>query len=152
MRDVQFTIEACTTASQAEWLKMRIALWPDGTASDHERDLADLASQPHRYAQFIAYDLDRAPVGFLELCFRQDYVNGTDSSPVAFVEGLYTVPARRRQGIAAQLMRAAENCAREHGCTELASDALLDNLVSHKAHKALGFSETERVVYFRKSL
>jgi aminoglycoside 6'-N-acetyltransferase I len=35
---------------------------------------------------------------------------------------------------------------------ELASDALLDNNGSHAMHEALGFTETERVVYFRKAL
>ena len=42
--------------------------------------------------------------------------------------------------------------AKEMDCTELASDALLDNRASHAMHKALGFAETERVVYFLKSL
>jgi hypothetical protein len=28
----------------------------------------------------------------------------------------------------------------------------LDNVVSHKFHAALGFEETKRVVFFRKSL
>ena len=35
---------------------------------------------------------------------------------------------------------------------ELASDALIDNAVSHGMHRRLGFEETERVVYFRKDL
>lgn len=34
----------------------------------------------------------------------------------------------------------------------MASDALLDNAGSHAFHEAVGFEETERVVYFRKSL
>jgi aminoglycoside 6'-N-acetyltransferase I len=34
----------------------------------------------------------------------------------------------------------------------LASDALLDNGASHAMHRALGFEETERVVFFRKPL
>jgi aminoglycoside 6'-N-acetyltransferase I len=34
----------------------------------------------------------------------------------------------------------------------LASDALIDNEVSQRAHAAMGFRETERVVYFVKPL
>ncbi len=49
-------------------------------------------------------------------------------------------------------MAAVAAWAKERGLTELASDALLDNSVSHAAHKAIGFEETERVVYFRKRL
>lgn len=40
---------------------------------------------------------------------------------------------------------------RERGCVELASDALLVNAPSQKVHRAIGFSETERVVFFSKS-
>jgi aminoglycoside 6'-N-acetyltransferase I len=38
------------------------------------------------------------------------------------------------------------------GYRELGSDALIDNSASHAAHRGWGFAETERVVYFRKSL
>jgi aminoglycoside 6'-N-acetyltransferase I len=41
---------------------------------------------------------------------------------------------------------------RDRGCTELASDAALDNAASRELHKALKFEETERVVFFRKAL
>jgi aminoglycoside 6'-N-acetyltransferase I len=41
---------------------------------------------------------------------------------------------------------------RDQGCTELASDALEDNVQSHAFHRAIGFEETERVVYFRMLL
>ena len=50
------------------------------------------------------------------------------------------------------LIAAVEAWTREQGCTELASDALIDNAASHAAHAACGFEETERVVYFRKPL
>lgn len=58
----------------------------------------------------------------------------------------------RRKGVAAHLFHAAETWAQNKGCSELASDAFLDNVTSHDVHKALGFAETERVVYFRKKL
>lgn len=79
-------------------------------------------------------------------------MNGTHSSPVAFLEGLYVQPADRGQGIARQLVAGVQKWAEEMGCSELASDALLDNTASHAMHEALGFMETERVVYFLKGL
>lgn len=83
---------------------------------------------------------------------RADYVNGTTSSPVAFLEGLYVVPEVRRKGIAASLVSAVSQWARSVGCSEFASDALLENETSHAVHRALGFQETERVVFFRRTL
>ncbi len=73
-------------------------------------------------------------------------------SPVAFVEGIYVVEAARGQGVARALVGAVEAWAGARGLSELASDALLDNTDSHAMHQALGFAETERVVYFRKAL
>ena len=38
------------------------------------------------------------------------------------------------------------------GFRELGSDSLIENQAAHEAHARWGFSETERVVYFRKPL
>jgi aminoglycoside 6'-N-acetyltransferase I len=91
-------------------------------------------------------------VGFVEASTRVDYVNGTNSSPVAFLEGLYVEPASRGNGVARALVAAVEGWATAQGLTELASDSPLENVSAHAAHRALGFEETERVVYFRRAL
>lgn len=146
------TIEPCTSNEQAGWLILRQALWPDDSPEEHLAEMASFCANPERYVQFMAYSSPREPVGFVEAALRTDYVNGTASSPVAFVEGIYVIPAARRKGVAAALIDAVEHWARSRGCTELASDALLENQSSHAFHRAAGFEETERVVYFRKSL
>lgn len=105
-----------------------------------------------RYTQFIAYDINTTPVGFLELSLRHDYVNGTNTSPVAFIEGIYTVPSMRKQGVATLLMKESEKWAKEKHSKEIASDALSENIDSHKTLKALDFAETECVIYFCKVL
>jgi aminoglycoside 6'-N-acetyltransferase I len=79
-------------------------------------------------------------------------VNGCDTSPVAFLEGIYVRPNWRRRGIARRLCEAVEDWAGAMGCLELASDALLENNASHQMHTELGFEETERVVFYRKPL
>ena len=114
--------------------------------------MSSVIRSPQRYVQFVAYSNSRQPVGFAEASVRRDYVNGTESSPVAFLEGLYVIPEARRTGIARSLVAEVVRWAQGAGCRELASDALLDNHVSHAVHRALGFEETERVVFFRKLL
>lgn len=149
------SIKRCTTPEQAGWLALRMALWPaedEEQGAEHLEEMRKLCAQPDRYAQFLAYSPPGEPQGLVEVALRSDYVNGTDSSPVGFLEGLYVAPSFRKQGIAAMLVAAAETWCREQGCTEMASDALLENTVSHAMHRALGFAETERVVYFKKSL
>jgi aminoglycoside 6'-N-acetyltransferase I len=144
-------IQACDSPGAKGWLELRRALWPEGGEAEHRAEIAIECAAPERFAAFVAYDNDHA-VGLVEVSLRYDYVNGTTSSPAAFVEGLYVAPDARRGGVARALVRKAEEWARSRGCREIASDALLANEASHAMHRALGFAETERVVYFRKKL
>ena len=142
-------IERCTSCEQPGWLELRDALWPQ------ERDvqlaeMAAIAAQPQRFAAFVAYAQGGELQGFAEAAIRTGYVNGAHSSPVGFLEGLYVVPHGRRNGVARLLVAEVTRWAAECGCSELASDAALANTASQALHRALGFEETERVVYFRK--
>jgi aminoglycoside 6'-N-acetyltransferase I len=56
----------------------------------------------------------------------------------------------RGSGIGRQLIAAAERWAIKHGLTEIASDAELENEASIRAHEALGFHVTFRLVHFLK--
>jgi aminoglycoside 6'-N-acetyltransferase I len=148
----KLTIERCNSLDQPGWLDFRLALWTDATAEEHRAYMAISLAQPERFLQLMMYDQNRKPIGFIEGSIRSDYVNGTETSPVGFVEGVYVTPEWRRKGIARQLFAAIGDWAQARGCRELASDALLDNVASQRAHVALGFKETERVVYFSKKL
>src|SRR5882757_4204715 len=58
----------------------------------------------------------------------------------------------QRQGVGTALVRAAEAWARSKGLKEFASDTQLANADSQLAHAALGFTEVERLVAYRKVL
>jgi aminoglycoside 6'-N-acetyltransferase I len=145
-------IEPCASPEQAGWLSLRRALWPEGSDAEHLAEMAEFLALPQRFAQFVAYDAAGQALGFIEASIRGDYVNGTQSSPVAFLEGIYVLPAHRRSGVARSLFEAVAAWALAQGVQEIASDAAIDNTLSHQVHQALGFVETERVVYFRQAL
>lgn len=145
-------IDPVTTLPAPAWLQLRQALWPDADAAGHLHEMQSQLAEPERYAQFLARDDDGAALGLAEASIRRDYVNGTDTSPVGFLEGLYVVPEARRQGVSRALVGAVAAWARSRGCAELASDTALDNLASQALHERLGFEETERVVFYRRSL
>ena len=145
-------VERCNSIDQPGWLDLRLALWPDATADEHRGYMALSLAQPDRFLHLLMYDEQRHAIAFIDGSIRSDYVNGTESTPVGFVEGVYVVPAWRRRGIARQLFDAVADWSLSRGCRELASDALIENDVSLRAHLALGFRETDRVVYFTKKL
>ena len=145
-------IRGATTADVEALSELRLALWPDQSLEQHRAEAeANLARTDGRSQTFVAVDGVEV-IGFAEVSLRGDYVNGCETSPVAFVEGIYVRPECCRQGVGRALVAAAERWSRERGCRELASDALLANDASHRFHRATGFEETERVVYFRKLL
>ncbi|MGG6896854.1 MULTISPECIES: aminoglycoside 6'-N-acetyltransferase [Rhizobium] len=133
------------------WARLRAELWPDGSVEHHRSELERLGSAEGSIG-FVAIDAADHAIGFAEAALRHDYVNGCETSPVLFLEGIYVRRESRGQGAAQALCEAVAVWGRAAGCTEFASDALIDNLESHTFHVALGFVETERVVYFRKSL
>ena len=146
-------VRLATSADAGAWLRMRSALWPEGSESEHrdeiDRFLAGQLSQP--LATLLAMNSSGDAVGFLELSIRA-YAEDCVTDHVAYLEGWYVVPEARRQGVGAALVHAAEEWARSQGCTEFASDALIDNHVSAAAHRALGFQETVQIRCFRKAL
>jgi aminoglycoside 6'-N-acetyltransferase I len=134
------------------WRQMRQALWPEMTEVENLHETEAMMTATSRFFVRIALNTQDNPTGFVEATLWTDYVNGCATSPVAFLEGIYVEPEVRRQGIARALVGAVEEWGRKMDCREFASDALLENSDSHAMHRALGFEETERVVYFRKDL
>ena len=62
------------------------------------------------------------------------------------------VPAARQTGVGRALFGVAEEWARSQGCTEMGSDAELDNITSLVAHVRLGYEGAEQLVHFSKKL
>lgn len=151
MNSSDLLIKTCTADDLDDWVGLRKALWPDEVLDDLQHNAETLLHHPDRAVTFLAR-VGNASVGFAEATVRSDYVNGCATSPVAFLEGLYVKEEWRRRGMARRLCRAIEDWALDRGCRELASDTYLDYHESQTMHRALGFEETERVVYYRKWL
>ena len=125
-------------------------LWPDHSMEEMEAELARIMAKPEA-AFFLAFHQERA-VGFAQCQLRHDYVEGTDSSPVGYLEGIFVAEDRRHQGIAKALLAACEGWAKDQGCAEFASDCELSNVDSLRFHLKVGFLEAGRVICFTKKL
>jgi len=135
---------------------LRVLLWPESSIEEESLQVQTLLSSGVSgmlpAAIFVAEDGDGALIGFLEVGLRS-HADGCDTArAVGFVEGWFVDPAHRARGVGRALMRAAEAWARARGCAEMASDALIDNQASQRAHQSLGFAAVDRCVHFRKAL
>lgn len=91
-------------------------------------------------------------IAFIHLNTRNDYVEGAQCLPIAYIEGIYVKPSYQKQGIAKELIKSAYNWARQKGFKQIASDTDLGNSASIDFHKKIGFIEVERIVCFIKDL
>ena len=129
--------------------ELAVELWPGHTAAELEEEFGEVLESGGVF--FLALE-DEMPAAFAQCQLRYDYVEGTDHSPVGYLEGIYVREAFRGQGLAATLLQACEKWARERGCLEFASDCELDNTDSLNFHLNCGFEEANRIICFTKRL
>jgi aminoglycoside 6'-N-acetyltransferase I len=143
-------IAAVTSSQKDQWLEMASDLWPD-----HSRDeLVHVFDEwlPANGLSLVAFNDPQNPVAFINFSLRHDYVEGSSTSPVGYIEGLFVKPGYRMQSIARMLVQAAEDWCRKKGCTEMGSDVELHNTISQQFHEAIGFEEANRIVCYIKRL
>jgi aminoglycoside 6'-N-acetyltransferase I len=143
-------VRPLTEADVPSWLRMRLALWPFLDDVENEKDACVLRGDPNRFAIFVSESPDGV-TGFVEAGLRQ-YAEGCETSPVGCIEGWFVLPHARRRGVGRALVAAAEAWARSRGCSEMASQALLENSEGQAAHTHIGYAEVERQVCYRKPL
>ena len=147
------TVRLAQPTEAAAWLRLRHALWPEGSEAEHREEIERFFTGDARepLAVLLAGDGAGCPVGLAELSIRT-YAEGCLSDRIAYLEGWFVVPESRGRGIGRALIAAAEEWGRSQGCCEFASDAQPDNELSAAAHRALGFTEVGLVRCFRKDL
>ena len=125
-------------------------VWPDNTEDELVEIILEYMDQDgsavfaeKRNGEFIA----------AALCsLRHDYVEGCETSPVGYLEGVSVREEYRNRGVAKRLVEECEQWAREKGCSEFASDCELSNTDSLRFHLQIGFEEQNRIICFRKKL
>lgn len=141
----QATLNEVRTASE-----LALLLWPDNTIEDLLLEMEELLAS-ERTAVFIAYEHGSA-IGFAQCQLRTDYVEGTNSNVVGYLEGLFVMSDYRKKGYAKQLVEYCEQWSKSKECTEFASDCELHNEESLAVHLKLGFQEVNRIICFAKKI
>ncbi|MHC5268874.1 aminoglycoside 6'-N-acetyltransferase [Enterococcus sp. LJL98] len=125
-------------------------LWPSQSIEAFQTEFSEMLLKKD-IAFFLRFEEEQA-VAFAQCQLRYEYVEGTKSSPVGYLEGIYVKEAYRKQGIATQLLGNCQAWAKEQGCQEFASDCELENTASLHFHLATGFIEANRIICFTKKL
>lgn len=125
-------------------------LWPYASVGELKEEMKGFLTGDESVI-FLYFDGDEAD-GFAQCQLRHDYVNGSTTNPVGYLEGIYVEPRARRRGVARELLSRCEAWARERGCTEFGSDVELQNTISQSFHEHVGFSEDNRIVCYIKPI
>lgn len=143
-------IKVATKDNLDSLTNLALLLFPQSSYTELYNEFLELLDD-QRAKIFLQYEQD-LPIGFAQCQLRYDYVEGTSTSPVGYLEGIFVKEGYRRKGYARELLSACENFARAKGCSEFASDCELDNQASFNFHKAMHFKEANRIICFTKKL
>src|SRR5690606_545360 len=133
-----------------EIVQLALLLWPDNIVDELTMEFSELIHDK-KAVLFIA-NIENQSIGFAQCQLRSDYVEGTESSPVGYLEGIYVKEEHRRNGVAQQLLSACEEWSKRKGCVEFASDVELENDESLQFHLQSGFREVNRIICLTKKL
>lgn len=146
-----FRIRRLQKKDLSEWFRLRKLLWDESTDEEHKVEMVDIYEHTDLQLVLVAETEDESIIGFLEASIRP-FVEDCHTDHVGYLEGWFVEPEYRRNGIGQKLVEQAEKWARSKGCEEMASDSEIDNDSSSGAHQKLGYTETSRLVHWRKDL
>ena len=133
-----------------ELARLAIQMWEDNEIEELAGHFEELMTSDE--AVCFLKCVDEKAIGFAQCQLRHDYVEGTETSPVGYLEGILVEEAFRHKGYAKELLLECEKWAKGKGCTEFASDCELENEESLRFHMAMQFEEANRVICFRKNI
>ena len=129
---------------------LAVRMWDSHSVNELIVEFSEIISKGK--AQFFLEYENNIPVGFAQCQLRYDYVEGTKNSPVGYLEGIFIKEGYRNKGYAKELLAECEAWAKCNGCQEFASDCELNNADSFRFHKAMNFTEANRIICFTKTL
>jgi aminoglycoside 6'-N-acetyltransferase len=133
--------EADATEIADQYAGLHVDQWANGggpPGSDHEADwLAEVReSLAASHIRVLVAEAEGGPVGTARVEFgERPYFR------IADIRRVYVQPAWRRQGIATELMRVAEETARQGGAKEVRLTVIAENAAAIAFYRRLGYGD-----------
>ena len=105
-----------------------------------------------RRCRFLTASIDGKVVGGVQMSFRREYVEGTTTSPVAYIESISIDDDYRDMGCTKALVRACEAYASMCGCHEIATDCSVSDAEAREFLSSIGFDEVRQVSCFVRNI
>lgn len=133
-----------------EIVNMALKLWTDNTYESLKEEFIEILHSNKQ--DILLYSIDDEYIGFNHVAIRHDYVEGSSTSPVGYMEGIFVKKEYRNRGIARELVEAGEGWTKARGCTQMGSDVEFHNVDSYNFHKSIGYDEVNRIISFLKNI
>jgi aminoglycoside 6'-N-acetyltransferase I len=134
----------------AELTKLAMKVYTGSEFEGLQQEFIDMI--PSDKHKLLLYKDNGRFIAFMHLSIRVDYVEGSNSSPTGYLEGVYVEPEYRRKGISAALFEEGKKWLLEKGCTQIGSDMQEGNHDSYSFHMGIGFKEAGRLVTFIRDI
>lgn len=131
-------------------LNLAVKLYADSSYNSLQKEFQHILLNDDK-AVFL-YNMAEKPIGFAYCSLRYDYVEGSSSSPVGYLEGIYIDEKYRKKGYAKELLKECEKWSLNNKCNEFASDCQLDNIDSRLFHEKTGFKIAGEIICFIKNI
>ena len=143
-------IEKANQSNLDQVTDLAMKLWPENVRNELRAEFETLLESKKDIIYLAA--VEGMYVGFIHMSLRFDYVQGSSSSPVGYVEGIYVDEIHRNKGISKKLVDAGIVWSKSLGCKEIASDTEVENLDSQEFHMKIGFKEVGTIVCFLREI
>ena len=139
-----------TAQDTDSWLKMSKLLWNDVEEAEI-REVLRKVNETDEHRIILAKN-ELTAIAFIYVSIRSGYVEGADTSPTGYLEGIYVAAGYRKMGVARKLVELGEAWLKANGCSQMGSDTWLWNTASQDFHKKVGFREEDTLVHFLKDI
>lgn len=126
--------------------EMGLALWPNNDYELMKNEFVYIIGHLNNRVYLAKSDEDY--IGFIHMSIRSGFVEGADTSPVGYVEGIYVREDFRKKGVAKELYDAGVQWAKSKKCTQIGADIGLDNDMCPDFYIKMGFNEVNRIICY----